>query len=229
MYLARTEVTSMNMQAAAKLARVHFAKKRHDRTFSSSSIQDGPEQWDRPASSHVPPPHDPMAAELPAEDVVPGVDTVVGPRQYVHRGSLANAKYSIFPDEAHSRPMDSPLVGQHMSHRNSRSTVDSARRSNSSVNVVSPQPGHDQQNWGQPPPPPSYGSQGSPKQSAPPLPPKTPLPYPNGEHAPRTFTNASDPRRHPAYRDERNGLPYPDTEGPPPAVNMARKPEFGVR
>ncbi|KAF2151177.1 FabD/lysophospholipase-like protein [Myriangium duriaei CBS 260.36] len=230
MYLARPDVTSMNMQAAAKLARVHFAKKRHDRPYSASSIQDGPEQWDRPASNYVPPPLDPTAAELPAEDVVPGVDTIIGPRQYVHRtASLANAKYSIFPDESYSRPMDSPLMGHHMSNRNSRSTADSARRSNSSVNVASPQQSHESHNWGQPPPPPAYGAQGSPKHSPPPIPPKTPLPYPNSEHTPRSYSNGNDTRRHPAFRDDQNGLPYPDTDAPPPAVNMARKPEFGVR
>ncbi|GAM82044.1 hypothetical protein ANO11243_000230 [Dothideomycetidae sp. 11243] len=222
MYLSKPEVTSMNMKAAAKLARVHFAKKRHDRPYSMTSIQDESEQWNRPDSAgNVPPPLDPMAVELPAEDVVPGVDTVVGPRQYAHRGSLANAKYSIFPDESHSRPMDSPLI-------------DSARRSNSSVNVSSPQQGHEHHSWGslqqqQQQQPPPYGTHGSPKHSPPPIPPKTPLPYPSTDPASRTHGNPPDLRWHPAFRDDPSSLPYPDTDGPPPAVNMARKPEFGVR
>ncbi|KAL9012316.1 MAG: hypothetical protein Q9173_002911 [Seirophora scorigena] len=50
----------------------------------------------------------------------------------------------------------------------------------------------------------------------PPLPPKTPIQY------------NDDPRRYtmPHRVDHRTPLPYPDTDGPPPVVNMARKPQF---
>ncbi|KAL8973601.1 MAG: hypothetical protein Q9197_002160 [Variospora fuerteventurae] len=50
----------------------------------------------------------------------------------------------------------------------------------------------------------------------PPLPPKTPIPY------------YDDPRRHtvPHRMNHHMPLPYPDTDGPPPMVNMARKPQF---
>ncbi|KAL9002100.1 MAG: hypothetical protein Q9188_004955 [Gyalolechia gomerana] len=50
----------------------------------------------------------------------------------------------------------------------------------------------------------------------PPLPPKTPIQY------------HDDPRRHtmPHRTNYHAPLPYPDTDGPPPAVNMARKPQF---
>lgn len=53
----------------------------------------------------------------------------------------------------------------------------------------------------------------------PPLPPKTPIQY------------YDDPRRHtmPYRMDHRTPLPYPDTDGPPPVVNMARKPHFVQR
>ncbi|KAL8930432.1 MAG: hypothetical protein Q9208_000616 [Pyrenodesmia sp. 3 TL-2023] len=53
----------------------------------------------------------------------------------------------------------------------------------------------------------------------PPLPPKTPIQY------------YDDPRRHtmPYRIDHRAPLPYPDTDGPPPVVNMARKPQFVQR
>lgn len=53
----------------------------------------------------------------------------------------------------------------------------------------------------------------------PPLPPKTPIQY------------HDDPRRHtvPHRMDHRAPLPYPDTDGPPPVVNMARKPQFVQR
>ena len=49
----------------------------------------------------------------------------------------------------------------------------------------------------------------------PPLPPKTPIQY------------YDDPRRHTMpHRNNHMPLPYPDTDGPPPLVNMARKPQF---
>ena len=49
----------------------------------------------------------------------------------------------------------------------------------------------------------------------PPLPPKTPIQY------------VDDPRRHTVPpRNPHPPLPYPDNDGPPPVVNMARKPYF---
>ncbi|KAL8735284.1 MAG: hypothetical protein Q9181_002859 [Wetmoreana brouardii] len=50
----------------------------------------------------------------------------------------------------------------------------------------------------------------------PPVPPKTPMQY------------HDDPRRHTVPHRTNNpaSLPYPDTDGPPPVVNMARKPQF---
>jgi hypothetical protein len=67
---------------------------------------------------------------------------------------------------------------------------------------------------------------------APPLPPKTPLPYPDNI-APLSPTVGS-PMRHASYNGGsfniaplRQALPpYPDTDGPPPIVNIARKPEY---
>ncbi len=73
----------------------------------------------------------------------------------------------------------------------------------------------------------------------PPLPPKTPLPYPdeegnarNGSGNERTSKRPQSPNS--PWRSQQrlpNGHavpipPYPDTDGPPPVVNLARKPEF---
>ena len=54
----------------------------------------------------------------------------------------------------------------------------------------------------------------------PPLPPKTPLPESQARRHPRHYARASEPT-----------LPYPldDDDHPPPAVNMARKPEYRHR
>ena len=67
---------------------------------------------------------------------------------------------------------------------------------------------------------PYRGSNEYQRHDAPPLPPKTPISHQD----PRNTR-----RQHPSPRDGRNvppPLPYPDTDGPPPPVNMARKPEF---
>ncbi|KAL8691075.1 MAG: hypothetical protein Q9218_003618 [Villophora microphyllina] len=50
----------------------------------------------------------------------------------------------------------------------------------------------------------------------PPLPPKTPIQY------------YDDPRRHtvPNRANHHAPLPYPDTDGPPPVINLSRKPQF---
>ena len=50
----------------------------------------------------------------------------------------------------------------------------------------------------------------------PPLPPKTPLQY---QDDPRRYTLPHGQNMHPS-------LPYPDNDGPPPVINLARKPQF---
>ena len=58
---------------------------------------------------------------------------------------------------------------------------------------------------------------------APPLPPKTPIAY---RDAPAARRHVSNPR---GNGNVPPALPYPDTDGPPPMVNMARKPEHVPR
>ena len=214
MYLTRPEVTEMNMGAAAKLAKVHFAKRRQVRQTSNGSIQEGPERWERPTStSEMIPPSNPLAVELPGEDVVPAMHNYYGPGrvQFRQTPSLANMKYTVISSDEYPQPIDSPNEQrppqwQNLPHRGS---TDGHRRSESSVHTVASNTSPVQPPTAQQPPP---------------LPPKTPLPYPDSQR-PRTFTNMGSIARSPP----RGQLPYPDTDGPPPAINMARKPEFGVR
>lgn len=56
---------------------------------------------------------------------------------------------------------------------------------------------------------------------APPLPPKTPIPHQD----PRTRRHNSNPTISRRPGNVPPPLPYPDEDGPPPVVNMARKPE----
>ena len=69
-----------------------------------------------------------------------------------------------------------------------------------------------------------YDRRGS--HEAPPLPPKTPISFGDHHGARR---HRSNPGTHPAHATIPLPLPYPDDDGPPPAVNMARKPEFVKR
>ncbi|KAL9105088.1 MAG: hypothetical protein Q9163_000006 [Psora crenata] len=69
-----------------------------------------------------------------------------------------------------------------------------------------------------------HDRQGS--QEAPPLPPKTPVTFNDGHGAGRHHPNVGTP---PPHRHVPTPLPYPDDDGPPPAVNLARKPEFVTR
>lgn len=56
---------------------------------------------------------------------------------------------------------------------------------------------------------------------APPLPPKRPVSFDIRSRPPQSNNTVGQPAPRP--------LPYPDTDGPPPVVNMARKPEFVPR
>ena len=221
MYLAKPESQSMNIDAPAKLAKIHFAKRRHERQLSAgSSIQEGDERWDRPSSmSAIPPPSNPLAVELPAEDVGSYGYQSTGQRPvYKHTPSMAAMKYTVVSSDEYPQPMDSTQTQQ----LPFRPSTDSARRSDESSTNRSPQHRSPRQSTDH-----IYQYQGSPPRAIPPpLPPKTPLPYPD-EQSPRTFTNMGNLGRFPSSAG--GGLPYPDTDAPPPVVNVSTKPSLGQR
>lgn len=111
MYLGKSEVQSINIGAASKLARVHFAKKRMDRTARSQaqhgrlSWQDGydqaPSQDQNPQISL---PSNPMAVELPGSD--PSYLAPQSPprRSYDHRPSVADMKYTVVTSDEYLQP-----------------------------------------------------------------------------------------------------------------------------
>lgn len=73
---------------------------------------------------------------------------------------------------------------------------------------------------------PEDGLEVAPQQvSAPPLPPKAPLPYPDWQAPvrPQAHQNLTST---PISATNTHYLPYPDVDGPPPAVNTANKPHF---
>ncbi|OQN99842.1 hypothetical protein B0A48_14612 [Cryoendolithus antarcticus] len=226
-YLGRPEVQSMVYNASVRLAKIHFAKVRQERAEVRRNL-DGPgsltstrhswqNSWDRPQSSGppVPPPANPMAIELPGSEPYASPTGGRGPGQpYEHRPSIADQKYSIISSDEYPEVVTTPTQSQH--------------NTSSPHNPASPYttPAYA-------PARPSIGQEPSPRTSdeyrgeywraePPPLPPKTPLQEIGpgqgyGQHGPRTFVGMD-------LGSLRQALPYPDTEGPPPVVNMRSKP-----
>lgn len=225
-YLSRPEVQAMNYNAAAKLAKIHFAKIRHERAEVRRNL-DGPgsltaerhswqNPWDGPLPSGppVPPPSNPMAVELPGSDAYPSHIGGRGPGQpYEHRPSVADQKYTVVPGDEWSGSVTTPTQTRHPSNPASPY---------SSPSYVPARP-----SLGQEPSPrpsgeiPSRNEGEYRRVEPPPLPPKTPIqsyrPQDGYGQGPRTFVGMDLSSLRPA-------LPYPDNDVPPPAVNMSSKP-----
>lgn len=208
----------MNKDAAAKMARIQLSKRRHERNVSTSSHASyqsslnamQPSRYDAPLPP-VPPPAN-FAVELPAEDVV-----AMQPRplQFHHQTSVADMKYTVIPDDQPQSPT-STHSQSFSNHYQPRPSVESPRastaslRSRHSIDQYSGQarPGSE------PLASPTQGTTNIP----PPLPPKMPLPYPTD--------STEDVTRRWQMAPLRKSLPYPDDDGPPPPVNISRKPEW---
>ena len=204
-YLAKSEVQKINMDAAAKMARIHRARMRHA-TYTTAAEMESIEN--QPPLPDLPPPSDPMAVELPGTivpkplpDRRPGLQ-YPPPQQYQQVPS-SDDKFTVISSDEFPQPVDNTPLPRR-SHESRTSVYDfgtDPRSSNGSV-IPSPRRSADE------------------KRIPPPLPPKTPIPYfdgqdgRNGYYSPPRLGNGA-PR-----------LPYPDTDGPPPIVNMARKPQY---
>lgn len=208
MYLSKKDVESINQGAAAKMAKIHFAKIRHER--GEAGANGIPRySWQDPMDKPLPPAANPIAVELPGDDMYYQTQPFrPGAQQYEHRPSIADQKYIIAPDD-YNGPYSAP-----------------PERSPPSRPA---QPGSTEQSPYQSHARPSYDHQQ--RVSPPPIPPKTPIgnvqygdkmspvsaQSPPDPYGPRTFMNMGELGRR---------LPYPDVEGPPPAVNTANKPQM---
>ena len=114
MYLGKSDVQSINLGASAKLARVHFAKKRLERTARSQSQggrlswQNGQEQIATSNPQQMSLPSNPMAVELPGSEPYFSPQSVPR-RSYDHRPSMADMKYTVvtsdeFPQVVNGSP-----------------------------------------------------------------------------------------------------------------------------
>ncbi len=214
MYLSKNSVQSMNMDAAAKIARIHRAKVRWERQMSGRQV-DG---MDRPLPKPPLPPLNPMAAELPGEDVPQPLSPhrrpdsqLLSPHPYHLRPNSSDSdKQVIISSDEFPQPVErngSPRVsGEIIDYRRpSHERYGSDPHSSNSSIPVSPRRSGE------------YYGQEDQMAMPPPRPPKSPLRYPDGPPPLPGMMN-----RPPAGVI----LPYPDTDGPPPVVNMARKPNI---
>lgn len=238
MYLGKSEVQSINLGASAKLARVHFAKKRLDRTARAQngpgsvpagrlSWQDGYDQ-PPPSGPQVPLPSNPMAVELPGSDTY--LNTAPPPRQsYDHRPSVADMKYTVvssdeFPQPANpddDRNVTTPTQQSYSQSHHHYSHSFHGRDPSAATSMHSPYqsptyppPRHSADSYS---PPPTSAPPVPPPSGPPPLPPKTPLPYPEDPSpiSPLSAGTQPSPRmgNGPAtfmnMGDLRRNLPYP--------------------
>jgi hypothetical protein len=219
MYLAEKTVQSMTFDSAAKIARIHFAKVRWERAQKGESpFSPGAQAPNKPLPS-VPDPA-PMAVELPAEDISPeyynnNIHPALRPSPADIRRPSDNDKFLVVSSDEY--PQYNP---QDMPPRHSGEFVSPGRRSDEqfssgrTVSMISSAPSWD----------PSWDDRLS---NGPPRPPKTPLQDGN-RPPPLSGTPRISPPAGSAFSRPPPGapLPYPDTDGPPPIVNKATKPDY---
>ncbi|KAJ9220522.1 hypothetical protein DTO169C6_7150 [Paecilomyces variotii] len=224
-YLSKPDVQKMNLSASVKLAKID---RMHRRLAAHTAAANAPDEVAAAPGitslqqMAVPPPMNPMAVELPAElpaDIPFERLSVSQPS--VHLTSpqdkfsiVASDEPSVPGDQSHIHPAfrtngDNPLrhsydYGYEHSYEHSRPSSQqhsSPRHSAESMDVTPP-----------------------------PVPPKTPIPYPVGDGGitmPLPPVTAPPPLK--THHHHSSLLPPYPVDGPPPAVNKLRKPTYNVR
>lgn len=212
-YLGKSEVQNMNLEAAAKLGKIQRAKLRVERDESTglgmaaadykfNSLSDVPEAY-------------PNAVELPAE--IP----ILPPRSPPPRPSYESGHHDTLEVPGIKKTPSPRSSSENQSRLSPKaSTVSALSEGGDRLVVHSPTPSEYRTAGGadkiaitsQDEHPLTY-KRNSGRIEPPPLPPKTPI------QEPASLSGAGRGRL---------PLPYPD-DGPPPKVNMARKPDYKSR
>ena len=213
-YLAKSEVQRMNVDAASKMARIHRANKRFASNLAGRVRDAGPSRDLLADDSSTP---SSSAYELPGGNV-PRPNSPwqqQGSRastpRYYQQAPSSQDKFTVITSDEFPQVVDSvpPRRSGELSPTRASNDFYTPPRSSSGSMLSSPRRSGDGREQAGP--------------SAPPLPPKTPLPYPDDHDTPTErllrVVNGGQ-----GYK-----LPYPETDGPPPVVNLARKPEHGFR
>ncbi|KAF1833206.1 FabD/lysophospholipase-like protein [Decorospora gaudefroyi] len=218
MYLAEKSVQGMTLDAAAKIARIHFAKVRWERAQKGESpFSPGAQAPNKPLPS-VPDPA-PMAVELPAEEITPEyyshVHPAFRPLPADQRRPSENDKYLAVASDEYSQSVGQDGYND-LPPRHSGELVSPGRRSDEQFSAGRPVSMLS-----------SAASWDDRSSNAPPRPPKTPL-QDGTKPPPLSAGPRSSPPAGSAFSRPPPGapLPYPDTDGPPPIVNKATKPDY---
>jgi hypothetical protein len=256
MYLAQNHVQSMNISAATKLARVWRHNLRWNRAIQQGEIPDPKyprHSWEYSDTNEPEPPSVPGAVELPAADVTEYPQVHFAEAEQLHHHSHIQPHP---PHQSHAGPVPSRPAPTNASHHDDdkfivqaptpteydRSSMEQGRpprRSHDNMKnpMISITPPPSRPNIA-PPPPPLLHPAPQTHNTPPPVPPKTPLsgpvrlayPPPTSAAPPPVPGMQSSMTRPPAGISLRDvDLPYPESDEPPPIVNKARKPEYGVR
>ena len=235
MYLGRTEVQNMNLTAAAKLSKIHKAKIRWERGMRNDFAHNR-NSWETdaepPSFADVPPPSNPMAVELQGSDERYSTDSrPISSVQPQYHASTPPKPSS--PRNSHPPFQQPPAYPLHHSFQHKNSDLDKYPIAVSPDDP--PQPVHHQTT--QPQKRPSSPHSRPSMDNRPPTP-QAPPSRPSAEYAPHYAGAPPRPPKTPigvrpigtlSRPPAGVVLPYPDADGPPPPVNMARKPEYGVR
>ena len=207
-YLSTPAVKVMLSNGAREMARVDTIRRQQAEKIkiANNSYQQTMPRYTQPAQ--------PTAIELPSEDVVPHPRPLSrpgplypGPRPHTYAQASHDDKFAILSSDEYPQPVDDLAQLRLSEEGQYRSSSEHPRPDLLPHNSLPTD------------------------RQAPPLPPKTPI-----RHSDHFATR----REHSDHLHHSNGprtapptaptlLPYPDTDGPPPAVNMARKPEFVQR
>ena len=206
LYLSEKNVQAITIDSAAKIARIHFAKLRWERSQKGTTAHLSAQAPNKPLPT-VPDPY-PMAIELPAEELTPeyyaSLHPTLRPAPADHRRPPEDERYLAVSDEYPQ------VVENDLPPRHSGDLTSYGRRSDEQFSAMNrPASMHSFT--------PSFEDR---LQHAPPLPPKTPM---EGDLRPRTSPPSGSAFSRPPPGAP---LPYPDTDGPPPLVNKATKPEY---
>lgn len=247
MYLSRQQVQGMMVHASSKLAAVHNAKIRWERSGGNGVAR--PYSWEATAQElDIMQPSEATATELP------GVEYYELESVRTQASSLALGPTPSAPPPPPPPPQAPPssyrvhqyqeFAQQAPDNRISYVSTQDGHGSYASVSPVSNKPGpfsrqsFDRYNYNNNSvdrPAPlhiSHHQQRSQSGDAPPVPPKTPIKSPadqNWSQSPRPITSPGSNISPASPPGPVRPLPYPDLDGPPPDVNMAKKPQYGMR
>lgn len=206
-YLNHPEVDRMIGDAARKMGRIERAK-RAEPSRPSISYDDS---YGKPHVADIPPVPEDHAVELPSEDtpsLMPRPLSKPGPQYPAHNVAYPYQHQANEQDKFSIEPDDPPQYFRH-----SRASDEFYRSSNEMPDSERPATIHGGA-------PPHRESEGYGRNEAPPRPPKTPI---------QTYDDMNRRHTSPPRSYGHANLPYPDVDGPPPVVNMARKPEYTAR